>query len=313
MGKLSQLKSIARQYHRHPKGAAGGKGGQFAPKNRTMAEMATTTAISAPNNDTFTTGYNHAFSEFGKGRKGAKGTIIEGRDLPDGFPESGFSSPDDANSWLSQRFPRTKFQLDGVKGRRDEHSLDYEGQKLTNRGFDGEISTLMALTFTRLAEDFPDVAEQMNSLRADDTLRSALGQCSSIGGNVSGSQSLPYIGIRINSSRQKGYKDRESSKEVKLQKARTNWVVLSKIDAVEQSLIHEFGHAIDLFMGEMSKTNPTFLDRGLAESLSGYAKKDHYETFAESFSAYYTGVRTNHPAVEEAGRIVEEFKRKQRR
>lgn len=311
MGKLSQLKAIARDYHRHPAGAPGGKGGQFAPKGRMLAELAPPgggTVLDRP----LEIGQNHALSEFGKGRKGAKGTIIEGRDLPDGFPESGFNSPEEANEWLSQRFPRTKFQLDGVKGRRDEYSLDYEGQKLANRGFDGEMATLVALTFTRLAEDFPDVAEQMNSLRADDTLRSALGQCSVIGGSPGGKASLPYIGIRLNSSRQKGYKDRQSSMEVKLQKARSNWVVLSKIDAAEQSLIHEFGHAIDMYMGEMSKTNPTFMDRDLAESLSGYAKKDNYETFAEAFSAYYTGVRTDHPAVQEAGRIIEEFRRRGR-
>jgi hypothetical protein len=31
--KVTRLKKIAREYHRHPKGASGGKGGQFAPKD----------------------------------------------------------------------------------------------------------------------------------------------------------------------------------------------------------------------------------------------------------------------------------------
>jgi len=33
--KVAKLKKIAREYHRHPKGAPGGVGGQFAPKNKT--------------------------------------------------------------------------------------------------------------------------------------------------------------------------------------------------------------------------------------------------------------------------------------
>lgn len=310
--KLAKLKRIAREYHRHPAGAPGGMGGQFASKGRTLNESALSTAVVSRSSNNSQVGSNQALSEFSGNRKGAKGTILEGRNIPDGFPESGFKSAIEANEWLSNRFPRTKFQLDGVKGRLDQHSLDYDGKKLTNRGLDGEMATLVALTFTRLATDFPDVADQINALRSDDTMKKALGTCSylGLGQQISGNASLPYIGIRLNSSLANGYKTKSSSAEIKLEKAKTNWVVLSKIDAAEQSLIHEFGHAIDFYMGQPSTINPIFNDRAAAESLSGYAKKDAQETFAEAFSAYYTGVRLNHPAVQETGRLIEGLRRR---
>jgi hypothetical protein len=58
-------------------------------------------------------------------------------------------------------------------------------------------------------------------------------------------------------------------------------------DAVQRTLVHEFGHHIHRMIGDISPLNFVMIARAISSNgVSSYARRNGMEYFAESFSAY---------------------------
>ena len=392
---ISKLKKIAREYHRHPKGAPGSKGGQFAPKNKSGSDsleaafgtesskdrfkdgsltktfqvrngnivLAATGKLLVPNkklNDgeiALTKGQLKGLQKQiiddpaispktspktspkapragsratktdspkatttvssraarAKVNVGAKGTILEGRELPDGFPASGFKTTKEADDWLAQRFPsvpKNGFNLSGNIERDNRGNVTLITRK-KNAGLDPDMATVAALTFTKLAEQFPDVMKNFQGFNANETVDTP--------GVARGRRIPPGTGeikytINLSST---------ESKTRKLNQERTARVMADKFSvfddklyAIENIVIHEFGHCVDYHSaGNRGKTglassNPLFEDMNMAKGISVYAAHKPVEAFAEAFLAYYTGQKMNYPMVRYVSQLANGIRKK---